>query len=225
MYDNPKHFVKHTNSLRTQREILSRIRNLTVEPRNVPAVRPARDIAKDDATSLDQLLELPDDGRSSLEQVEPILDLFEDERSFTEYCGSEGLQPKAIAVAKAVFRSLDRPESIYADIWHGTSNFYGSKGTTARRLLETDNSIESEGDVNGARYRVNALLFAFHYRARCDELVATKQKETVVLQKIMEESGKTIHQIKNLLKRGRWYALWVNKLGLGAILMLGGSLA
>lgn len=198
---------------------------MTYAPRNGTSNCPARDPSKDHISSLEQLLALPDVIRSSSEHIEPIINVFDNDRSFTEYCNAAGLQPRATAVAKAVHRSLDRPANIYANIWTTSSEIYGSSGTTASRLLEAETSIGNEGDVNGARYRVNAIMFAFHFRARCENSIATTTKEKLVLQKIVDESGKKIHQIKALLKRGRWYTLWVSKLGLGAILTLGETLA
>jgi hypothetical protein len=129
-----------------------------------------------------------------------------------------------------VFRSLNRSKYIYADIWHGVRQFYGSNGTTATRLLNTQDSIEDEADVNSARYRINALLFAFHFRALCDglereDMVSGKSKETVILENMTKETKKSREQIHTLLKRGRWYAHWVDRLGVGAILLLGESLA
>lgn len=210
---------------RVQRNTLLKIRELTHEPRNGRMDRPERERPAKTVSTLEQLLELPDEGRPHSEQDERTLDVFQNDRTFAEHCSSCGLHPKATAVAKSVYRSLGHSKDIYADIWDNSPTFYCSNGTTASRLLETDSRIENEGDINGARYRVNALLFAFYYRARCEELTTTKHVETIVLQRIVDESGKNIHHIKNLLKRGRWYALWVNVLGVGAILILGASLA
>lgn len=180
---------------------------------------------KESAASLQELLELPDNGQASSELVCPILDTLDNEKDVDELCSDEGLQPKATAVAKAVYRSLARPESIYTDIWQSSSNFYKVGGTTAYRLLQTETSIVNAGDVNGARYRINAILFALYFRTQCEELGLKGKQGTVIIKRMMKDSGKNSDQIKSLLKLGRWYALWVSELGLGAILMLGECLA
>jgi hypothetical protein len=218
---------------------LTRIRGLTVKPRKDAAGRPRRDPAKRSAESLEELLELPNDGQSSSDQSEPTLDILRNEKSIVKYCRDSGLKPTSISVVLAVFRSLGRSKESYANVWDGCKHFYKTNGTTASRLLDAHDVIVSEADVNGARYRINALLFAFNFRARCEELRlddsdATRSKktketketiETAILRKVMEESNKKSDQIYTSLKRGRFYAQWVNELGIGAILALGESLA
>lgn len=209
---------------------MTRIRDLTVKPRKGAPGRSRRGPVKQSAKSLEELLELPDNGQPSSEQVEPTLDILKNEKSITKYCRDSGLKQTAISVVLAVFRSLNRSQDTYANVWYGCNRFYKAKGTTASRLLDAQDTIVGEADVNGARYRINALLFAFDFRARCERLrfddsEETKNKETAVLRKVMEESKKTSDQIYTSLKRGRFYAQWVNELGIGAILALGESLA
>jgi hypothetical protein len=201
---------------------------LTIEHQKDATSRRVPKPVKEHATSLQELLELPelpDDGQASSEPAGPILDTIENEKDVHELCLKEGLQPKAIVVAKAVYRSLARPESLYEDIWHSSSDLYKAGGTIACRLLQTESAILDQGDVHGAKYRVNALLFAIHFRAQCEASGLKGKQGTVIIQRMMKESGKNSDQIKGLLKRGRWYALWVSELCLGAILVLGESLA
>lgn len=134
------------------------------------------------------------------------------------------MKPRAVAVAKEIFRSLDQPREIYTNVWHG-SGFYQNEGTTVRRLLEAHDTIINEGHINGARYRINALILACLYHARVQDMGPIAKRETIVLDELMEESGKSRSHISTVLKRGRWYALWVSSLGLGAILTLGESFA
>lgn len=134
------------------------------------------------------------------------------------------MKPRAIGVAKTILRSCCQPVEIYVDIWKG-SKFYETDGTPECRLLDADGSISSEGHVNGARYRVNALVFACVYHARVQSLGPIAKRETIVLRDIEKESGKSRSHIGVVLKHGRWYMAWVSKLGLGAILTLGESFA
>lgn len=173
--------------------------------------------------TLSDLLELPVHGRATSQDVEPVLFALQSEKDVKRHCDDEGVKARATAVAKIVFRSLARSEITYANVWQGL-DLCKNSGTTACRLLETESSIVDESHVNGARCRINALLFALHYRARCEGLSTRANRETAVLQEITRESGKTSDQIKALLKRGRWCIEWVNELGLGAILTLGDSL-
>jgi hypothetical protein len=198
---------------------------LTFERTDSAVERPEPPLVKQVAVTLEQLLELPDDGQSSVNPIGRILDTLENEKEVEKLCEGERLQSKAVLVAKAVYRSLARSEDIYADIWNNSSNFYNDGETTACRLLKTDDIIANDRYTNAARYRVNALLFAMFFRTKCEELKSGARRETMVIQQMMNESGKTVDQIKTLLKRGRWYALWVSELGLGAILVLGESLA
>jgi hypothetical protein len=184
--------------------------------------------------SLEEVLNLPDSGQPLLNQAVPTLDILKDEDSVVSYCRDDGLKSRAIAVVRAVFRSLSRSEDIYAGIWHGFRQFYAPNGTTATRLLNTQDLIVDEADVNSARYRINALLFGFHFRALCDRLERDglnpktskeKSKETMTVESLTKETNRSRDQIHNLLKRGRWYAQWIDRLGVGAILLLGESLA
>lgn len=172
---------------------------------------------------------LPSNGQPHLNQTVPVLDTLKDESSVASYSRSHGLKQRAIAVARAVFDALSRPEDIYSDIWRGCGPFYASNGTTAARLLGAEDSIGEEADVNGARYRINALIFAFYFRALCDkferEELNPKKTETIVVESLIKETGKSRDRIQTLLKRGRWYAQWIDRLGIGAIMLLGRSLA
>lgn len=213
-----------------QDDVLTRIRDLTIKPRKSAAGRPRKNHGHESVKSLEELLELPDLGQVSSREAQPVLDTLEDEDSVDKFCRDSGLKKRATLVVKAVFRSLHRSEDVYADIWNGVKDFYNSEGTTASRLLDAQEAIAGEADANAARYRINALLFAFEWRARCeavrfDESIPTKNKDTTVLKRVMAESKKTSEQIQTLLKRGRFYAEWVNELGVGAILALGESLA
>jgi len=215
-------------SSRIQRNELSRIRLLTFERANSAAQLPEPPPVKRVADTLEQLLKLPDNGQASVDQIRGVPDTLENEKEVDKLCETERLRPKAVSVAKAVYRSLAHSVDIYADIWGNSPNFYNDAGTTACRLLKTDDSIANDRCINGARYRVNALLFAMFFRTKCEEceeLLTGAKRETTVIRQMMDESGKTSDQIKTLLKRGRWYALWVSELGLGAILVLGESLA
>lgn len=209
---------------------------MTVKPRKGAAGRPRSGPAKRSAESLEELLKLPNDGQSSSDQPEPTLDILRNEKSIVKYCRDSGLKQTSISVVLAVFRSLGRSKESYANVWDGCKHFYKANGTTASRLLEAHDVIVGEADVNGARYRINALLFTFDFRARCEKLrfddsdairskKTKEKKETAVLREVMEESNKTSDQIYTSLKRGRFYAQWVNELGIGAILALGESLA
>lgn len=207
-----------------QKDSLSRIRSLTVKPQQNSPVRPERKSAKDSTKSLPYLLNIVQ-SRNPSGFVEPILQTLQTEASATKHCTHIGMRPRATAVVKSVMRSLVRPTSIYESIWQG-SEFYATEGTTASRLLQAEGSIMNEGDINGARYRANAVILACHYYARVQDLGATvSNRETKILQEMVKESGKSRSHINAVLRRGRWYAELVNELGLGAILTLGESIA
>jgi hypothetical protein len=176
------------------------------------------------AKSLPDLLKLPINGQPSPGEIEPVLAALRSEQEIVEHCSNKNMKPRAVAVAKAVFRSFAQPKEIYANVWRG-SDFYQTEGTTERRLLEAHEFIVNEGHINGARYRINALVFACVYHARVQELGPTAKRETIILEKLAKESGKPRSHITTALKRGRWYGAWVSKLGLGAILALGESFA
>lgn len=180
--------------------------------------------------SLEEVLNLPDSGQPLRNQAVPTLDILKDEDSVVSYCRDDGLKSRAIAVVRSVFRSLSRSEDIYAGIWHDARQFYAPDGTTATRLLNTQDLIVEEADVNSARYRINALLFGFHFRTLCDrlerdDLNPKKSKEAITVESLTKETNRSHDQIHTLLKRGRWYAQWISRLGVGAILLLGESLA
>jgi hypothetical protein len=184
--------------------------------------------------SLDEVLILPDNGQCG--QAIPALEILDNEKSITKHCKGHGLKPRAIAVVLAVFRSKKRSKEIYKGIWDGSKEFYVPYGTPASRLLNADAALEDDADVNKSKNRINALLFAIHFQTLCDSLEHDekrkermssewKSKETIIMQKIREDTPKTDHQIRNLLKRGRWYGQWIQRLGVGGILILGDTLA
>lgn len=201
---------------------------MTFERAESAVARPQPRLVQRAVTSYEQLLGLPDNGQTSVDQMRRISDTLENEEELENLYKSERLKPKAASVARAVYRSLSRPEAedIYADIWgSSSSDFYQDEETTTCRLLKTDDRIADNQYTNAARYRVNALIFAMFFHTKCEQLDTMAKKETVVIKQMMAESGKTKDQIKTLLKRGRWYVLWVSELGLGAILVLGESFA
>lgn len=167
---------------------------------------------------------LPVSGRSSLGAVEPTTGIIERETDVMKFCDAEKVPGKVAATAKVIFRALARPDSLYSNIWHG-SDFYTTGGSTACRLLEAEVAITNDQDLNGARYRINALIFALHYNAQIQELGPRANRESIVTERLLKESCKTRRQVEFLLQRGRWLALWVNQFGLGAILALGESIA
>lgn len=171
-----------------------------------------------------ELLKLPVNGLASPGETQPVLATLQSESEIVEHCNNKGMKSRAIAVVKAVFRSLGQPKDIYTDVWKG-SRFYQTGGTTACRLLNADDSIVNEEHINGARYRINALVLACHYHARVQSLGPKARRETIIVEELMNESRKSRSHITTVLKRGRWYALWVSKLGLGAILTLRESFA
>jgi hypothetical protein len=174
------------------------------------------------AKSLPDLLKLPVNGQTPPGEIEPVLAALRSEQEIVEHC--KGMKPRVVAVAKAVFRSFAQPKEIYANVWRGL-DFYQTEGTIERRLLEAHEFFVKEGLLNGARYRINALVFACVYHARVQELGPIAKRETIILENLAKESGKLRSQITTALKRGRWYGAWVSKLGLGAILTLGESFA
>lgn len=203
---------------------------LTIKPRNRPVPRSSNAPVSQSTNSLNEVLDLPDSGQPLLNQAVPTLAILKDEDSVVSYGRDDGLKPRAIAVVRAVFRSLSHSEDIYAGIWQGFRQFYAPSGTTATRLLNTQDLIVDEANVNSARYRINALLFGFHFRALCDRIERDDSnpkmsKETMVLESLIKETKRSREQIHTLLKRGRWYAQWIDRLGVGAILLLGESLA
>jgi hypothetical protein len=203
---------------------LARIRTLTIKPRTSTSSLPKRDLVEEPAKSLPDLLQLPVNGQASPGEIEPVLATLRSEQEIVDHCSRKDMKPRAVAVAKAVFRSFAQPRDIYANIWRG-SDFYQTDGTTECRLLEAHASIVNEGHINGARYRINALIFACVYHTRVEELGPIAKRETIILGKLAKESGKPRSHITTALKRGRWYGAWVSKLGLGAILTLGESFA
>lgn len=205
-----------------------RIRNLTSRPRQSTPRQPAKDKKEFAEITLEKLWLLPDSGEWSIEDRPPTLDHLKDQEAIHNHCREEGLRNTAIQVVKATYDSLQRPEDRYNNIWQKSRQFYRTEGTVATRLLNTNDVVEDEEEINAARYRVNALLFAFEYRARCERLDTselTTKKEAAVMKAVMSESGRTSEQIHTLLKRGRFYAQWIKILGPGAILTLGVSLA
>jgi hypothetical protein len=180
-------------------------------------------------TSLEEVFRLPRDGQPHLSKTIPILYKLKGKDSVVSHCHEDGLKSRAIAVVKTVLASLSRSEDIYEDLWHGSEKFYASNGTTASRLLSARDEIVVEADANGARYRINALLFALHFRVLCNRLeredLNPNKTETMVLDSLTEETESSRDQIHALLKRGRWYAQWIDRLGLGAIFLLGESFA
>jgi hypothetical protein len=170
--------------------------------------------------SLSDLLALPENGRDAPEPVEVILGALRSEKDVTRHCDSNKIPQSAKSTAKAVFRSLNFPEARYKDIWSGFI-FYNVRGSIACRCLEAERHISGDAFVNGARYRINALLFALDYNARVQALGTKAHRERIVVDAIVKESSRLKRQIELLLKKGRWYALWVSKFGIGAILALG----
>ena len=217
--------LRHVTTFRyAQKDSFSRIRSLTVKPQQNPPARSGRKSAKEATQSLSDLLNIVQ-GRNPSGSVEPILQTLQTETSAGKHCNQIGMRSKATAVVKSVVRSLGRPMSIYRSIWQG-SGFYETGGTATRRLLQAEGAIINEGDINGARYRVNAVILACHYHAKVQELgTAISRRETKILQEMVKESGKKRSHIYAVLRRGKWYAELVNELGLGAILTLGESIA
>ena len=197
---------------------------MTVKPQQNSRVRSGRKSAKDATQSLSDLLKIVQ-GRNPSASIGPILQTLQTETSAAEHCNQIGMRSKAAAVVRSVVRSLARPTRIYRSIWQG-SEFYETEGTATSRLLQAEGAIADEGDINGARYRVNAVILACHYHAKVQQLgAATPHRETKILQEMMKESGKKRSHINAVLRRGKWYAELVNTLGLGAILTLGESIA
>jgi hypothetical protein len=204
----------------------------TDSPRDSPVVRsvpPQEKAVKRVARSLDEVLDLPDDVHC--DQLIPALN---NKESVKQHCLSLGLKPRVTAVVVAVFNSKELSREIYKDLWNGPKKFYILNGTPAYRLLNAHSTIENQTYANNSRDRINALLFAIHFQTLCDSIhqdgesertLQWQSKETVVMEKLINESQKTKSQIQNLLKRGRWYRQWIIEMGVGGILMLGASMA
>jgi hypothetical protein len=158
------------------------------------------------------------------EQLEPRPGALQSTKDVIEYCSNNKFSKNVKATGNAVIRSLRHPETSYQSIW-GNQDFYKDSGSMASRFLNAECAILDQKHVNGARYRINALLFALHYNAQLQELGANANRQSLVMAGLMAESSKTKRQIEFLLKQGRWNALWVYKFGIGAILALGEFLA
>jgi hypothetical protein len=171
-----------------------------------------------------ELLQLLENDPDASEPLEPPQGALQSAKDVIEYCNSNKFPKHVRATGNAVIRSFHHPETSYQSIW-SNHDFYKDSGSMASRFLNAECAILDERHVNGARYRINALLFALHYNARVQELGTNAHRQSTVMTDLMAESSKTKRQIEFLLKQGRWNALWVCKFGIGAILALGEFLA